>query len=57
MLLHRPQAEVRIRYPAPPEELIVHTAADALGRWHLRQLVGFRAVRVGQRDRWGDGGG
>ena len=37
MLLHRPQAEICSRYPGTPEDLVVHTDADALARWHLRQ--------------------
>jgi DNA-binding HxlR family transcriptional regulator len=36
MLLHRPHAEVCTRYPGSPEDLVVHTDAEALARWHLR---------------------
>jgi DNA-binding HxlR family transcriptional regulator len=37
MLLHRPQAEICTRYPGAPEDLVIHTDADALTRWHLRE--------------------
>ncbi len=39
LLLHHPQAEVGSRYPGTPEDLVVHTDADALARWHLRKLT------------------
>lgn len=39
LLLHQPHAEVCSRYPGTTEDLVVHTDADALARWHLRQLT------------------
>lgn len=38
LLVRRPQAEVCTRYPGSPDDLVVHTDADALARWHLREL-------------------
>lgn len=39
LILHRPQAEVCTHYPGIPEDLVIHTDADALARWHLRELT------------------
>ncbi len=45
LLLHRPTAEVCTHYPGTPEDLILYTDADALTRWHLRELSYPELVR------------
>ena len=56
LVLRRPTAEVCTHYPGTPEDLVLHTDADALARWHLREstyaeLVRQQRIRVdGPRD-------
>lgn len=38
LLLHRPSAEICTHYPGTSEDLVIHTDAEALARWHLREL-------------------
>jgi len=45
LLLRRPQAEICTRYPGTPEDLVLHTDADALARLNLRELSYPQLVR------------
>jgi DNA-binding HxlR family transcriptional regulator len=48
LLCRRPQAEVCIRYPGTPEDLIISTDSDALALFNLRRVTVGRLLREGR---------